>query len=227
MHFMDSIFIFGLMLVLFGPKKLPEIARQAGKLMMEFRRASNDFKMQMEDELRAAEQADRQKKLEAETQAALALSTEAAAAGVGGASAPEGAGETTPTIMPPSVGETVHAERPNRMRTDEPDATTESVAEVIPVPPVETPIEASPVSAEEFYSQRQAELFGATETAAPLPEVEAAPAMAEAAKDGIAREAERVEAEAAKAVTAKLPGTEMYPDTAPMAESEQAPIQHG
>ena len=51
-------FIFGLMLVLFGPKKLPEIARQAGKLMMEFRRASNEFKMQMEDELRAAEQAD-------------------------------------------------------------------------------------------------------------------------------------------------------------------------
>ena len=104
---MDSIFIFGLMLVLFGPKKLPEIARQAGKLMMEFRRASNDFKMQMEDELRAAEQADRQKKLEAETQAALALSNEAAAAGVGGASAPAGTSETTPTIMPPSVGETV------------------------------------------------------------------------------------------------------------------------
>ena len=114
------------------------------------------------------------------------------------------------------------------MRTDEPDTTAESVAEVIPVPPVETPIEASPVSAEEFYSQRQAELFGTTETAAPSPEVETAPTMAEAAKDGIAREAERVEAEAAKAVTAKLPGTEeMYPDTAPMAESEQAPIQHG
>ena len=74
---MDSIFIFGLMLVLFGPKKLPEIARQAGKLMMEFRRASNEFKMQMEDELRAAEQAERQKKLEAETQAAVALAASA------------------------------------------------------------------------------------------------------------------------------------------------------
>ena len=227
MHFMDSIFIFGLMLVLFGPKKLPEIARQAGKLMMEFRRASNDFKMQMEDELRAAEQADRQKKMEIETQAALALSNEAAAAGVGGASAQPGSGETTPTIMPPSVGETVHAERPNRMRADQPDAAVESVAEVIPVPPVETPIEANPVSAEEFYSLRQAELFGATESAVTLPEAEAAPARAETAKDGIAREAERVEADAAKAVTAKLPGTEMYPDTAPMAESEQAPIQHG
>ncbi len=112
MHFMDSIFIFGLMLVLFGPKKLPEIARQAGKLMMEFRRASNEFKMQMEDELRAAEQAERQKKLEAETQAALALATSALPpAGVGGASAPEGAGETTPTHYAASVGETVHAER--------------------------------------------------------------------------------------------------------------------
>jgi TatA/E family protein of Tat protein translocase len=227
MHFMDSIFIFGLMLVLFGPKKLPEIARQAGKLMMEFRRASNDFKMQMEDELRAAEQADRQKKLEAETQAALALSTEAAAAGVGGAAEPAGASETMPTIMPPSVGETVHAERPHRMRSDAPEATEEGMTQVTPVPPVETPIEATPISAEEFYSQRQAELFGTEEISAPQPTAETAPMVTEIAKDGIAREAERVEAEAAKAVTAKLPGTEMYPDTAPMAESEQAPIQHG
>ncbi len=57
----DTIFIFGLALVIFGPKKLPEIGRQLGKLVLEFRRASNEFKMQIEEELRAAEQADRQK----------------------------------------------------------------------------------------------------------------------------------------------------------------------
>ena len=62
----DTIFIFGLALVIFGPKKLPEIGRQLGKLVLEFRRASNEFKMQIEEELRAAEQADRQKQIAAE-----------------------------------------------------------------------------------------------------------------------------------------------------------------
>jgi sec-independent protein translocase protein TatB len=61
----DSAFIFFLALLLFGPKKLPELARQLGKLMAEFRRASNEFKMQMEEELRLAEQAEQQKKIAA------------------------------------------------------------------------------------------------------------------------------------------------------------------
>jgi sec-independent protein translocase protein TatB len=63
--FGDSAFIFFLALLLFGPKKLPELARQLGKLMGEFRRASNEFKMQMEEELRQAEQAEQQKKIAA------------------------------------------------------------------------------------------------------------------------------------------------------------------
>ena len=63
--FQDSALIFILALLLFGPKKLPELARQLGKLMAEFRRASNEFRMQMEDELRMAEQADQQKKIAA------------------------------------------------------------------------------------------------------------------------------------------------------------------
>jgi len=63
--FQDSIFIFFIALLIFGPKKLPELARQLGKLMAEFRRASNEFRMQMEDELRLAEQAEQQKKIAA------------------------------------------------------------------------------------------------------------------------------------------------------------------
>jgi sec-independent protein translocase protein TatB len=65
----DGVFIFVLALLLFGPKKLPELARQVGKLMAEFRRASNEFRMQMEEELRVSEQAERQKKI-AELEAA-------------------------------------------------------------------------------------------------------------------------------------------------------------
>jgi sec-independent protein translocase protein TatB len=63
--FQDSAVIFFIALLLFGPKKLPELARQLGKLMGEFRRASNEFRMQMEDELRAADQLEQQKKIAA------------------------------------------------------------------------------------------------------------------------------------------------------------------
>jgi len=77
--FQDSAVIFVIALLLFGPRKLPELARQLGKLMGEFRRASNDFRMQMEDELRIAEQAERQKKMEAIEAAAPAPVIEARA----------------------------------------------------------------------------------------------------------------------------------------------------
>ncbi|NYF79515.1 twin-arginine translocase TatA/TatE family subunit [Granulicella arctica] len=63
--FGDTALIALIALLLFGPKKLPELARQLGKLMGEFRRASNEFRMQMEDELRIAEQAERQQKIAA------------------------------------------------------------------------------------------------------------------------------------------------------------------
>jgi sec-independent protein translocase protein TatB len=61
--FQDSAFLVLLALLLFGPKKLPVLARQLGKLMGDFRRASNEFRAQMEDELRISEQADRQKEI--------------------------------------------------------------------------------------------------------------------------------------------------------------------
>jgi sec-independent protein translocase protein TatB len=63
--FSDSIFLFVLALLLFGPKRLPVLAREVGKWVGEFRRASNEFKMQMEEELRLSEQADRQKQIAA------------------------------------------------------------------------------------------------------------------------------------------------------------------
>ncbi len=51
MSFSETIFLFFLALVVFGPKKLPEIARQVGKMLNEFRRASNEFKSQIEQEI--------------------------------------------------------------------------------------------------------------------------------------------------------------------------------
>ena len=63
--FEDSAVIVLLALLLFGPKKLPVLARQFGKLMGDFRRASSEFRTQMEEELRISEQADRQKQIAA------------------------------------------------------------------------------------------------------------------------------------------------------------------
>lgn len=48
------IFIFLLALILFGPKRLPEMAREVGKFVAEFKRASNDFKYQLQAEIEKA-----------------------------------------------------------------------------------------------------------------------------------------------------------------------------
>lgn len=51
MSFPDTVVLFILALLLFGPKKLPQIARQVGKALAEFKRASNEFKAQIESEI--------------------------------------------------------------------------------------------------------------------------------------------------------------------------------
>src|ERR1700757_160526 len=45
------IVVFIIVLVVFGPQKLPELARGLGKLMAEFRKASTDFKSAFEEEM--------------------------------------------------------------------------------------------------------------------------------------------------------------------------------
>jgi len=105
MHFGDYTFILLLALVLFGPKKLPEIGRTVGKLLAEFRRASNEFKFQIQEELRNMEEEERRKKA-AEAEAARAAS---AAMPPVEAALPA---TTGPTILPPSVGTSVSTSKP-------------------------------------------------------------------------------------------------------------------
>jgi TatA/E family protein of Tat protein translocase len=47
----ELILIMVLALLLFGPKKLPEIGKSVGKALGEFKRASNDLKRTIEDEM--------------------------------------------------------------------------------------------------------------------------------------------------------------------------------
>jgi Tat protein translocase TatB subunit len=45
--------IFVVALIVFGPRKLPEIGKSLGKMMGEFRRASNEFRSTIENEVEA------------------------------------------------------------------------------------------------------------------------------------------------------------------------------
>ena len=58
----EMIFIFLLALVLFGPRKLPELGRQLGKALAEFKKASNEFRNQLELEMMNIELEERTKK---------------------------------------------------------------------------------------------------------------------------------------------------------------------
>ena len=51
----EVILIFVVALLLFGPRKMPEIGRTLGRAIGEFRRASNEFKRTIEDEVAADE----------------------------------------------------------------------------------------------------------------------------------------------------------------------------
>ena len=155
----DSLILMVMALVVFGPRRLPQIGRQIGKLMYEFRKASNDFKFQMEEELRVAEDADRRKK-EEERQRALALNAPPQES----VSAPPPASvnaiespypgesqypelnppaeakveETVPRILPPSTGETVAAAKPSPAIEPKVEAITAPAADAPNHPAVET-----------------------------------------------------------------------------------------
>src|ERR1700742_1632827 len=52
----ELVVIFLVALVLFGPKKLPELGRTVGKALTEFRRASNELKSTFDREMKSLEQ---------------------------------------------------------------------------------------------------------------------------------------------------------------------------
>jgi sec-independent protein translocase protein TatA len=51
----EIVLIFVIALIVFGPKKLPELGRSVGKAIGELRRASNDIKRSIEKEIDDAE----------------------------------------------------------------------------------------------------------------------------------------------------------------------------
>ena len=76
----ELIIILVIALIIFGPRKLPELGRSLGKSIGEFKKASNELRSTLEEEIRVEEQRDRQ------TQTASS---------------------TPPAATPPPAGETV------------------------------------------------------------------------------------------------------------------------
>jgi sec-independent protein translocase protein TatA len=53
--FQEMVLIFLIALIVFGPKKLPELGKSLGKGIREFKKATNDLKANWEDQLREVE----------------------------------------------------------------------------------------------------------------------------------------------------------------------------
>lgn len=141
----DTFFILMLALVVFGPRRLPEIGRQVGKLMYEFRKASNDFKFQMEEELRKTEEAERRKKLDEENKklypalGAPAVVDAASDSDAKPAETTETAESTALTIQPPSTGTAVFRGKTMAQLNEEAEALAEQTRAAIAAKTSEAP----------------------------------------------------------------------------------------
>jgi len=108
------IVVFVIVLVVFGPQKLPELARGLGKMMADFRKASTDFKSAFEEEMRDLERQAREverRKAEAASDAGAVqtqpatLATPSSAETQGGAGDLAAAGATEAGIAEAGAGE--------------------------------------------------------------------------------------------------------------------------
>jgi sec-independent protein translocase protein TatA len=81
----ELIIIFVIALIIFGPRKLPELGRSLGQSLAEFKKASNELKSTLEEEIRLEEQ---RSTLEASKAASAAQAATAAT--------------TTATVVPPA-----------------------------------------------------------------------------------------------------------------------------
>jgi Tat protein translocase TatB subunit len=79
--------IFVVALIVFGPRKLPDIGKSLGKMMSEFRRASNDFRSTIESEVES-EKIRESMRIEPPKVESVKTSSTPAEGGTGPASAP-------------------------------------------------------------------------------------------------------------------------------------------
>jgi sec-independent protein translocase protein TatA len=67
----ELVIILVIALIIFGPRKLPELGRSLGKSIGEFKRASNELRNTLDEEIRVEEQKEQKAKMEAEQTSAI------------------------------------------------------------------------------------------------------------------------------------------------------------
>jgi len=90
----EMIVIAVIALIIFGPRKLPELGKSLGKSIAEFKRASNELKNTLEEEIRTEELHDARKSAQVPPTAATPSVAPAAAEGV----TPSPESTTTPRV---------------------------------------------------------------------------------------------------------------------------------
>ena len=65
--FQELLIIFVIALIIFGPRKLPELGRSLGRSLNEFKRASNELKHTLDEEIRVEEQRSAERQAPPET----------------------------------------------------------------------------------------------------------------------------------------------------------------
>ena len=77
--FPELLIIMLVALIIFGPRKLPELGRSLGKSLGEFRKASNELKSTLEEEIRLEEVKEQRAKMDAEQTSAVEAGNPSAA----------------------------------------------------------------------------------------------------------------------------------------------------
>src|SRR5262249_6836479 len=117
--------LFIVVLVVFGPHKLPELARGLGKLMAEFRKASTDFKLAFEEEMRNVERQARELERKKQMEASAATS-EASTPTPGAEESPAPSSETIEPVVAPVNEAVARGEGESTEHLDAPKTETSS-----------------------------------------------------------------------------------------------------
>src|SRR5262245_35852659 len=71
----ELVIILVVALIIFGPRKLPELGRSLGRSIGEFKKASNELRSTLEEEIRIEEQKDSRAAMRAEQNSAVAAAS--------------------------------------------------------------------------------------------------------------------------------------------------------